>query len=155
MRGKKVKKRILQADPIYKSKVVERMITTVMTAGQKAKARRIVYGSIAKLNEDGKEALKSFESAIKNVMPMQEVRSRRIGGATYQVPMPLKHDRAESLALRWIVNASRNKKGRPMIDRLSDEIKNAASGTGDAVKKKDETHRMAEANRAFAHFARY
>jgi small subunit ribosomal protein S7 len=155
MRGKKAKKRILQADPVYKSKVVERMIVTVMDSGKKALARQIVYGSLSKLNEDSKEALKSFEQAVKNVMPTQEVRSRRIGGATYQVPMPLKHDRAEALALRWLVGASRNKKGKPMVERLYDELKNAVSGTGDAMKKKEETHRMAEANRAFAHFARY
>jgi small subunit ribosomal protein S7 len=155
MRGKKAKKRIVQADPVYKSKVVERLIVTVMDSGKKALARKIVYGSIAKLNEDSKEAIKSFELAVKNVMPQQEVRSRRIGGATYQVPMPLKHDRAEALALRWIVRASKSRAGKPMVDRLADELRNAVSGTGDAIKKKEETHRMAEANRAFAHFARY
>ncbi len=155
MRGKKPKKRIVQADPVYKSKVVERLIVTVMDSGKKSMARKIVYGSIEKLHEDSKEALKNFEQAIKNVMPSQEVRSRRIGGATYQVPMPLKHDRAEALALRWIVGASRNKAGKPMVERLADELKNAVQGTGDAIRKKDETHRMAEANRAFAHFAKY
>ena len=126
-----------------------------MLSGKKSLARKIVYQSLSTLNEDSKEALKMFEQAVKNLMPTQEVRSRRVGGATYQVPMPLKHDRAEALAMRWLVNAARSKKGKPMIDRLSEELKNAVDGTGDAIRKKDETHRMAEANRAFAHFARY
>jgi small subunit ribosomal protein S7 len=155
MRGKKAVKRVLQGDPIYKSRMVEKMVNTIMVAGKKSTSRTIVYGSIKKLNEDDKEGLKMFEQAIKNVMPVQEVRSRRVGGATYQVPMPLKHDRAEALAVRWLVDVARGKSGKPMVDRLSEELKNAFDGTGDAIKKKDDTHRMAEANRAFAHFARF
>jgi len=155
MRGKKAKKRITQTDPIYKSKVVERFINLMMFSGKKSLSRQIVYTSLEKLNEDKKEAVKIFEQAVKNVMPSQEVRSRRVGGATYQVPMPLKHDRAEALAMRWIVTVARGKKGKPMTARLFEELKNAFDGAGDAVKKKDDTHRMAEANRAFAHFARY
>ncbi len=155
MRTKKAKKRIVQPDPLYKSRAVERMVLTVMEAGKKALARKIVYESIAKLNEDAKEAIKLFDSALKNVMPAQEVRSRRVGGATYQVPMPLKHDRAEALAMRWIVTASRNKKGKRMAISLFEELKSSSEGVGDAIRKKDETHKMAEANRAFAHFARY
>lgn len=155
MRGKKAKKRIVPADPVYKSRSVERLVLTVMLSGKKSIARSVVYESLQRLNEDPKEAAKFFEQALKNVMPMQEVRSRRIGGATYQVPMPLKHDRAEALALRWIVGTARNKKGKPMVDRLFEELKNAGEGVGDAIRKKDETHRMAEANRAFAHFARF
>jgi small subunit ribosomal protein S7 len=155
MRTKKAKKRIIEADPVYKSRAVERMIHTIMYDGKKSLARKIVYESLVKLNEDTKEALKMFESAMKNVMPAQEVRSRRVGGATYQVPMPLKHDRAEALAMRWIVDSARKKSGKPMVDRLSEEFRSAADGSGDAVKKKDDTHRMAEANRAFAHFARH
>ena len=155
MRGKKAKKRITQTDPIYKSKVVERFINLMMFSGKKSLSRQIVYTSLEKLNEDKKEAVKIFEQAVKNVMPSQEVRSRRVGGATYQVPMPLKHDRAEALAMRWIVTVARGKKGKPMTVRLFEELKNAFDGAGDAVKKKDDTHRMAEANRAFAHFARY
>lgn len=155
MRAKQPKKRELQADPIYKSRAIERLVSTVMVAGKKSLARRVVYTSVEKLNEDKKEALRMFEQAMKNVMPVQEVRSKRVGGATYQVPVPLKHDRAEALAMRWLVNASRKKKGKPMSDKLFEELKNAYEGTGDAVKKKDETHKMAEANRAFAHFARF
>jgi small subunit ribosomal protein S7 len=155
MRAKQPKKRELQPDPIFKSRSVERLVTTVMMAGKKSLARKLVYTSIDKLNEDKKEALRMFEQALKNVMPVQEVRSKRVGGATYQVPVPLKHDRAEALALRWIVGASRKKKGKPMAVKLFEELKSAYDGTGDAVKKKDDTHRMAEANRAFAHFARF
>jgi len=107
------------------------------------------------LAEDRKEAAKMFEDAVKNVMPAQEVRSRRVGGATYQVPIPLRHDRAEALAIRWIVGAVRKKKGKPTSDRLFEELKSAHEGIGDAMRKREETHRMAEANRAFAHFARY
>ncbi|RJR27450.1 30S ribosomal protein S7 [candidate division WWE3 bacterium] len=155
MRSKKAKKRIIQPDPIYKSKIVERMINILMMHGKKSIARTIVYDAIDSLAEDKKEAIKMFEGAVKNVMPVQEVRSRRVGGATYQVPMPLKHDRSEALALRWIAKAARGKSGRPMQDRLADELKNAYQGTGDAIKKREDTHRMADANRAFAHFARY
>ncbi|OGC70052.1 30S ribosomal protein S7 [candidate division WWE3 bacterium RIFOXYC1_FULL_39_7] len=155
MRSKQAKKRLTIADPVYKSKVVERLINIMMMHGKKTLARSIVYDSIQKLAEDRKEALRIFELAIKNVMPIQEVRSKRVGGATYQVPVPLKHDRAEALAMRWIVKIARNKSGRPMEERLHDEIKNASQNTGDAIKKKEDTHKMAEANRAFAHFARF
>jgi small subunit ribosomal protein S7 len=110
MRGKKAKKRPLNPDPIFKSKIVTRMISVVMTRGKKSIAREIVYGAMKMLNEDEKEALRMFEQAVKNVMPQQEVRSRRVGGATYQVPIPLKHDRSEALAVRWIVSAARSKK---------------------------------------------
>ncbi len=154
MRGKKTKKRQLNPDSVLKSKVVTRVINTVMLSGKKSTAETVVYGAIYRMNEDKKEALRLFEQAVKNIMPQQEVRSKRIGGATYQVPMPLKHDRAEALAVRWLVHSARSKKGRPMQDKLFDELTNAAQGTGDAIKKRDDTHRMAEANRAFAHFAR-
>ena len=155
MRGKRAKKRTIEPDSLYKSKVVTRMINIVMQEGKKSIAEKIVWGALAKISEDRKEALRVFETAVKNVMPQQEVRSRRIGGATYQVPMPLKHDRAEALAIRWIVGVSRAKEGKPMLDRLYEEINNAYEEIGDSIKKRDDTHRMAEANRAFAHFARY
>lgn len=155
MRGKRSKKRPIVPDPIFKSKVVSRMINSVMTRGKKSIARDAVYGAIAKLNEDEKEALKVFEQAVKNVMPQQEVRSKRVGGATYQVPMPLKHDRAEALALKWIVDAARTKKGKSMIERLYEVLRDSNQNSGDAIKKRDDVHRMAEANRAFAHFARF
>jgi len=155
MRSKKAKKRPLEADPIYKSKVVNRMINVVMLDGKKSTARKIVYGALEKLSEDNKEAAKMFEEAVKNVMPVKEVRSRRIGGATYQVPYPLKHDRSEALAIRWIVNAAREKQGTDMITRLHKELLDAYEGMGSAITKRDQVHKTAESNRAFAHFARF
>lgn len=155
MRGKRVKKRPLNPDLVYKSKVVNRMINVVMSRGKKSISRRIVYGVLGKLNADEKEALRIFEQSVKNVMPQQEVRSRRVGGATYQVPIPLKHDRSEALAVRWIVNAAKSKKGKPMLEKLLIVINDSYQNIGDAIKKRDDVHRMAEANRAFAHFARF
>ncbi|MFC1756280.1 30S ribosomal protein S7 [Patescibacteria group bacterium] len=155
MRSKRAKRRPLIADPIYKSKVVNRMIKIVMLDGKKSTAEKIVYGVLAKLSDDRKEAVRIFEEAVKNVMPTKEVRSRRIGGATYQVPYPLKFDRSEALALRWIVRGARGKEGTDMITRLHREIADAYEGQGDSVKKREETHKTAESNRAFAHFARF
>ena len=155
MRGKKAKRRAPSTDALYKSRVVARMINTVMLDGKKSTAESTVYGAIKTLSEDPKEVLRIFETAVKNVMPQQEVRSRRVGGATYQVTLPLKHERSEALAIRWIVNTARSKKGRPMMEKLSEELKNSYQGIGDSIKKRDDTHRMAEANRAFAHFARF
>ena len=155
MRATKITKRQVESDAIYKSKLVNRMINMVMLSGEKAVSRSIVYGALEKLAEDRKDAAIIFEDAIKNVMPMQEVRSRRVGGATYQVPMPVRHDRAESLAIRWIIDSARGKKGKPMAEKLFEELKSAKEGTGAAIKKRDDTHRMAEANRAFAHFSRF
>ena len=155
MRGKKAKKRPIIPDPIYKSKAVSRMISAIMMGGKKSIARTAVYGVLEKLNKDEKEALRMFEQAVKNVMPQQEVRSRRVGGATYQVPIPLKHDRSEALAVRWIVSAARSKKGKPMVEKLYVVVNDSFQNTGDAIKKRDDTHKMAEANRAFAHFARF
>ncbi len=155
MRSKTSKKRPLLPDQIYKSKTVSRMINTVMQKGKKSLAESIVYGALDRLHEDRKEALKMFEEAVKNVMPTQEVRSRRVGGATYQVPYPLKHERSEALAVRWLVMAARNKKGNEMDEKLFKEIKDAFEGIGDAIRKRDETHKSAESNRAFAHFARF
>jgi small subunit ribosomal protein S7 len=155
MRGKKAKKRITAPDPIYKSRVVSKIIVSVMVGGKKSNARNIVYGVLKKLNADEKEAIKMFEQAVKNVMPQQEVRSKRVGGATYQVPIPLKHDRSEALAARWIITSARSKKGKPMIEKLYSVMLDSYNNTGDAIKKRDDTHKMAEANRAFAHFARF
>lgn len=155
MRSKKTPKRIVQPDPIHKSKVVSRMINVVMEAGKKSTAQEIVYKAIDKLAEDKKEALQMFEDAVKKVMPAQEVRSKRVGGATYQVPTPVKHERSEALAIRWIVDAAKAKKGKPMNEKLFEELKNAHEGTGSAIKKRDDTHKMADANRAFAHFGRF
>ena len=155
MRAKRAKKRPIEPDPIYKSKVVSRMINVVMLDGKKSVAQDIVYGVLDQLSEDRKEAVGILEGAVKNVMPSQEVRSRRVGGATYQVPYPLKHDRSEALAVRWLVWAARKKQGTDMVTRLQKEVKDAYEGTGDAIRKRDETHKIADANRAFAHFARF
>ncbi len=155
MRGKKVQKRQVEVDPVFKSKTVSRMINVVMLDGEKNLARNIVYRAISRLAEDKKTALQMFEEAVKNVMPQQEVRSRRVGGATYQVPTPVKHDRSEALAIRWIIGAARNRRGKAMEEKLYEELKNAKEGVGNAIKKRDDTHKMAEANRAFAHFGRF
>lgn len=155
MRSKRTKRRPIEIDPVYKSKVVTRMINILMLHGKKSIAQTAMYDVLTKLNEDKKEASTMFEAAVKNVMPIQEVRSRRVGGATYQVPMPVKHDRAEALAIRWIIDAARKKSGKTIVERLFEEIKNAHDGMGDAMKKREETHKMAESNRAFAHFAKY
>lgn len=155
MRGKRAKRRPVTLDPVFKSRTVARLVSTVMRDGKKSTAEAIVYGSIDKLNEDKKEGLKMFEQALKNIMPQQEVKAKRVGGATYQVPMPVKHERAEALAVRWLVKVARGRKGKPMVEKLYDELNNAHQGIGDAIKKRDDTHKMAEANRAFAHFARF
>jgi len=155
MRSKRAKKRTIELDPVYKSKTVTRMINILMLDGKKSIARSALYSVLDMLSEDKKEAATMFETAVKNVMPIQEVRSRRVGGATYQVPMPVKHDRAEALALRWIIDAARKRSGKTIVERLYEEVKNAHEGIGDAMRKREDTHKMAESNRAFAHFARY
>ena len=152
MRGVKIKKRQVQSDAVYKSKAIEKLIKTIMDSGKKSTAESIVYKALTTLSEDKKEALQTFEQALKNVMPRQEVRSRRVGGANYQIPQPVRHERSEGLALRWIVNAARSRKGKPMYEKLAIELKEAFANTGSAVKKKDDVHRMAEANKAFSHF---
>lgn len=152
MRGRKAKSKTIPTDPLFKSRVVTRMINRVMWGGKRSLAEKIVYGAINNLAEDQKEATQLFEEAVQKVMPKIEVRSRRVGGATYQVPNPVRHDRSEALAIRWIVEAARNKKGKTMIEHLTDELKSTLQGTGDAIKKKEEIYRVAEANRAFSHF---
>lgn len=148
----KIRKREIKVDPLYKSRLVTRFINRAMERGKKSVAEDAVYGALGNLSEDQKEALAVLEKAVKKVMPAQEVRSRRVGGATYQVPMPVRHDRSEALAVRWLLQAARARKGKPMVERLAAEIKEAAEGKGEAFKKKENMHRMAEANRAFAHF---
>ena len=155
MRSKRAKKRITEADPVYRSKTVTRTINVLMLDGKKSIARNAMYSVLEMLSEDKKEAATMFETAVRNVMPIQEVRSRRVGGATYQVPMPVKHDRSEALAIRWVIDAARKRSCKSIVERLFEEVKNAHEGTGDAMRKREETHRMADSNRAFAHFARY
>ena len=153
MRRPLKKKRSWSPDLRYESETVTRFIHAVMWDGKKDTARTVVYGALAKIKEGGEDPLETFESALRNVSPLMEVRSRRVGGANYQVPREVPQARRLALAFRWIIGAARSKKGRPMADKLADELLLAAKKEGDATKKKDETHRMAEANKAFAHFA--
>ncbi|OHA58809.1 MAG: 30S ribosomal protein S7 [Candidatus Vogelbacteria bacterium RIFOXYD1_FULL_44_32] len=144
----------LTPDLIYQNLKVEKLINYVMERGKKNTARKIVYGALEVVKEKMKaEPIEIFEQAINNVGPQMEVRSRRVGGANYQVPHEVRPERRLSLGLRWIIDSAKAKSGRPMIDRLADEIVNASKNEGDAVKKKENVHKMAEANRAFAHFA--
>lgn len=152
-RSKKIPTRKTPPDLVYKSPVVTRLINQVMRKGKKDLAHRIVYQAMKKAAEKAKkEPLEVLIKAVANVAPSQEVRPRRVGGGTYQIPTPVKGNRKETLALRWITAFAKSKKGRPMEEKLADELYSAYQGTGDAVKKKENTHRMAEANRAFAHF---
>ncbi|MBL9000547.1 MAG: 30S ribosomal protein S7 [Phycisphaerae bacterium] len=152
----------LRPDPRYSDRVLSRFINCVMQDGKKSVAQRVVYDSFGIINEKlsketspeaPKEALEVFNRAIENVKPFVEVRSKRIGGANYQVPMQVNKKRQQSLAFRWLLEAIRSEKGRPMASRMADELYNAARGEGKAMQTRDQTHRMAEANRAFAHFA--
>jgi len=155
MRGKKAPRRKLLPDPKFGNVHVAKFINYIMLDGKKSTAQKIVYTAFDIVSEKTKQdALEVFESAIKNVMPSLEVKSKRVGGANYQVPMPVRGERRHVLAFRWIINSTRSKKGRPMAEKLAAEFIAAAAGEGDAVKKKQDVQRMAEANRAFAHFAR-
>ena len=146
-------KRDVLVDPIYNSKVVTKLINSIMLDGKKGVAQKIVYGAFEQVNtETGKDALDVFKDAMNNVMPTLEVKAKRIGGATYQVPLEVKPDRREALGLRWITQSSRNRGEKTQIERLAKELIDASNNTGGAVKKKEEVHRMAEANKAFASF---
>lgn len=151
MRTKASVKRQIISDPIYKSRLVTRMINKVMLDGKKSVAEDIVYSVLEGLSEDRKEATEIFEAAVQNVMPEKEVRSRRVGGANYQIPYPVKHDRSEALAIRWIVDAARNSSGKAMDELLLNEIKDAHEGIGKAMSKRDSVHKMADSNKAFSH----
>lgn len=140
-------------DPIYNSIAVTKFINGMMWAGKKTTAEQIFYGAMVKLEEkSGEEAIKMFKKAIDSVAPTLEVKSRRIGGATYQVPLEVSRDRRNTLAIRWIVMNARNRSEKTMEDRLVGELLDSAQGRGGAMKKKDDVHRMAEANKAFAHY---
>ncbi len=153
-RRKKMRKRESLPDLIYDSVSVYKFINYIMRKGKKTIARKIVYGAFDIIKEKAKkEPLEVFEQALKNTSPILEVRPKRVGGATYQIPREVKGDRKLALSMRWIIKAAKSKKGRPMKEKLAEEIMNAANNTGWAVKRKEDTHKMAEANRAFAHFA--
>ena len=148
-----VPKREVLPDPVYGNIVVTKLINNVMLDGKKGVAQKIVYGAFDKVAEKtGKEALEAFQEAIANITPALEVKARRVGGATYQVPIEIRADRKQALALRWLVTFARERNERTMIDRLAGEIMDARNNTGGAVKRKETMHAMAEANKAFAHF---
>ena len=151
-RGKIAKRDVLE-DPIYNSKLVTRLINNVMVDGKKGVAQKIVYGAFDIVAEKtGKDALEMFQEAMDNVMPVLEVKARRMGGATYQVPMEVRPERRQTLGLRWLTRYSRERNEKTMKERLANEIVDAINGTGGSVKKREDTHKMAEANKAFAHY---
>ena len=148
-----VAKRDVLPDPLYSSKQVTRLINSVMLDGKKGTAQRIVYGAFEIIRDKtGKDPLEAFEQAMENIMPLLEVKARRVGGATYQVPMEVRPERKETLGLRWLTQYARQRSERTMRERLAGEIMDACNGQGGACKKRDDTHRMAEANKAFAHY---
>ncbi len=148
-----IAKRDVLPDPMYNSKLVTRLINNVMYDGKKGVAQKIVYGAFEIVNEKtGKDALEAFQEALENIMPVLEVKSRRVGGATYQVPMEVRPERRQTLGLRWLTAYSRNRSEKTMKERLAGEILDALNNTGGACKKREDTHKMAEANKAFAHF---
>ena len=153
MRKRRAVKRDVLPDPIYNSKVVTKLINQIMTDGKKGTAQKILYDAfeiVAK--ESGKSALEVYNAALENIKPALEVKSRRVGGANYQVPIEVSDERSQALALRWLVNYAKNRSGKGMAINLANELIDAANGTGGAVKKREDTHKMAEANKAFAHY---
>lgn len=148
-----VARRDVLPDPIYKSKLVTRLINRIMIDGKRGKAQKILYQAFEIVKErTNKEPMEIFEQALKNVMPVLEVKARRVGGANYQVPVEVRPERRTSLALRWVVNYSRLRGEKTMEERLANEILDAANNTGQAVKRREDSHKMAEANKAFAHY---
>ena len=151
-----VPKREVLPDPLYNSKLVSKLINSVMYDGKKGVAQKIVYDAFATVEEKtGKNALEQFNAAMESVMPVLEVKARRVGGSTYQVPMEVRAERRQTLGLRWLTAYARTRSEKTMSERLANEIIDAINGTGGAFKKKEETHRMAEANKAFAHYRYY
>jgi small subunit ribosomal protein S7 len=148
-----VPKREINVDPRHNSKQVSKFVNMIMYGGKRGLAERIVYGSFEIMSKrTGKDALSVFQQALDNSMPLIEVRPRRVGGATYQVPVEVRTERRLSLSMRWLIGAARNRSGKTMMDKLAAELADASQGIGSAVKKREDTHRMAEANKAFAHY---
>ncbi len=148
-----VAKRDVLPDPLYNSKLVTRLINNIMYDGKRGVAQKIVYGAFDIVSEKtGNDAVETFEKALENVMPVLETKSRRVGGANYQVPIEVRPERRETLGLRWLTGYARNRGERTMRERLAGEIMDAANNTGNAVKKREDVHKMADANKAFAHF---
>ena len=153
MRKRRATKRDVLPDALYKSKVVTKLINQIMLDGKKGTAQRIVYDAFDMIKEKtGEDAMAVFERAMTNIKPALEVKSRRVGGANYQVPVEVKADRAQALAFRWLAQYARLRNGHSMAENLANEIIDASNGTGASVKKKEDTHKMAEANKAFAHY---
>ena len=153
MRKRRTVKRDVLADPMYNSKVVTKLINRIMLDGKKGKAQTILYDAFDIIKEKtGDNPLEIFNKALENIKPLLEVKSRRVGGSNYQVPIEVSADRSQALGLRWLVNYARLRGGKGMAENLANEITDAANGTGAAVKKREDTHRMAEANKAFAHY---
>ena len=153
MRKRQAPKREVLADPIYNSKIVTKLINRIMIGGKKGTAQRILYDAFEIVNKKtGRDAMEVFMEAYENIKPQLEIRSRRIGGGNYQVPVEVREERQQALALRWLVQYAKNRSGKGMAENLADEIIDAAAGTGGAVKKREDTHKMAEANKAYAHF---
>jgi len=156
MRHKKAPKREIAPDPKFSSATLAKFVNYIMEGGKKNTAMRVVYDAMDIVAEkSGKSAIEAFEEAIKNVSPAVEVKSRRVGGANYQIPIPVRGERRLSLAFRWMIEAAKSHKGKPMAQKIAEEIVSAANNEGNAVKKRADVHRMAEANRAFAHFAKF
>ena len=151
-----IAKRDVLADPMYNSKLVTKLVNSIMLDGKKGVAQKIVYDAFDIVAaKTGNEPLEVFEKAMENIMPLLEVKARRVGGATYQVPMEVRAERRQTLGLRWLTTYSRNRNEKTMRERLAGEIMDAANGTGGACKKREDTHKMAEANKAFAHYRYY
>jgi len=149
----KIAKRDVLPDPLYNSKMVTRLINSIMYDGKKGVSQKIVYGAFDIVKEKtGKDPLEAFEQALENIMPVLEVKARRVGGATYQVPIEVRPERRQTLGLRWLTSYARSRNERTMRERLAGEIMDALNSAGGACKKRDDTHKMAEANRAFAHY---
>ena len=152
-RRRKAEKRPVLPDPKYKDTVVSKFMSCLMFDGKRSVAEKIVYGAFDRIQKkSGNEPVKIFHDALENVRPNLEVRSRRVGGATYQVPVEVRSERAQALAIRWLIDSSRKRGETTMVDRLSGELMDAANNRGNAVKKREDTHKMAEANRAFSHY---
>ena len=153
MRKRQAAKRDVLADPIYNSKLVTKLVNNMMIDGKKGTSQKIFYTAMDTVKEKtGKDPMEVLEAAMENIKPALEVKSRRVGGANYQVPVEVKPERAQALALRWLINYARLRGGHSMAENLANEIVDAAAGTGASVKKREDMHRMAEANRAFAHY---
>ena len=153
MRKRQAVKREVLADPIYNSKMVTKLINRIMIGGKKGTAQNILYDAFDIVKEKtGNDPMETFNKAYENIKPQLEIKSRRIGGGNYQVPVEVKEDRGQALALRWLVQYAKNRSGKGMAENLANEIIDAANGVGGAVKKREDTHKMAEANKAFAHY---